>query len=149
MITFEERAILANERFTEGWTCAQAVLGGFCEDLLFDIEKAKALSSGFAGGMRYGETCGVVTAAIMVIGLWSAQQAGDEAEQKMLCYNTVSRFLQDFGEAQNGLNCRDIIGYDIRDSEERKRHPGQQASICPGVIRCGIRILADCMIQYQ
>jgi C_GCAxxG_C_C family probable redox protein len=111
------------------------ILSSYCEEFSLDISVAKAISCGFAGGMRCGETCGVITAAIMVIGLWSFQKHKDETEQKKLCFEIVSKFLNDFIKIQNCSKCKEIIGYDIRDVEERKKHPGQQRKICPLVIK--------------
>lgn len=144
MISIEERVKLAIARFEDGWTCSQVILSSYCEEFSLDTSVAKAISCGFAGGMRCGETCGVVTAAIMVIGLWSSYKYNNETEQKKHCFEITSKFINDFEKRQNYTKCKDIIGYDIRDVEERKKHPGQQRKICPLVLKNGIEILNDC-----
>jgi C_GCAxxG_C_C family probable redox protein len=143
MMLTEERIKIAIDRFEQGWTCSQAILSSYCEAYSLSVNTAKALSCGFAGGMRYGETCGVVTASIMIIGLWSFTKTDNETKQKKLCFDTVAKFMADFTERQNHINCRDILGYDIRNPEERKKHPGQQGKLCPQVLRNGIQVLED------
>jgi len=144
-LSVNKKIEVALDRFQNGWSCAQVVLCSFCEDYEMDIATAKSISCGFAGGMRCGETCGAVSAAIMVIGLWSFHIEKDFTKQQQLCFDTVSRFLAAFERKQNSCKCKDILGYDIRDTEERKKHPGRQRKICPQVIEDGIQILADCI----
>jgi C_GCAxxG_C_C family probable redox protein len=56
--------------FNEGFSCSQAVVSSFSEDLGFDKETARKISCGFGAGMaRTGNICGAVTGAMMVIGL--------------------------------------------------------------------------------
>jgi C_GCAxxG_C_C family probable redox protein len=141
----ENKINIAIVRFKAGWTCSQVVLGAYCEAYSLNTDTAKAISCGFAGGMRCGETCGAVTAAIMVIGLWSAKVCPDETEQKKLCFETVSKFLNEFQNRRSDMKCRDILGYDIRDNEARKKYPGQQGKVCPQVIENSIRALETCM----
>ena len=147
-ISINDKINIALDRFEEGWTCSQVVLCSFNEDYSLDTNIAKAISCGFAGGMRCGETCGVIPAAIMIIGLWSLQQEEDIVKQKKLCFDTVSKFMHDFEKMQGKVKCRDILGYDIRNPEERKKYPGQQSKVCPQVIKDCIKVLA-CCINYK
>ncbi|MHC4258915.1 MAG: C-GCAxxG-C-C family protein, partial [Planctomycetota bacterium] len=55
--------------FKEGLNCSQAVFSVYSEQMGLDNKTAAKIASGFGGGMRMGETCGVVTGAFMVIGL--------------------------------------------------------------------------------
>ena len=58
----------AEALFLEGYNCAQAVFGAFCEDFGLDFETAMKLSSGFGGGMGHTKnTCGAITGAVMAL----------------------------------------------------------------------------------
>ena len=46
----------AKALFLDGYNCAQAVFGAFCEELGFDFDTAMKLSSGFGGGDRIQAT---------------------------------------------------------------------------------------------
>ena len=60
----------AIECFYSGYSCSQAVLSAYCEDLGLDKETAMKISCGFGAGMaRLGATCGAVTGAYIAIGL--------------------------------------------------------------------------------
>jgi len=141
----DDKTKTAITRFEEGWTCSQVILCSFNEDFPIDINTAKAISCGFAGGMRCGEICGAISAAIMVIGLWSFHVEANEMKQKSLCFDTVSKFNESFDKRYSSMMCRDILGYDIRDLEERKKFPGQQRRVCPPIIKAIIEILMDCI----
>ena len=60
----------AAELFIEGYNCAQAVFGAFCDVTGFDEKTAMKISSSFGGGMgRLREVCGACTGAFMVAGI--------------------------------------------------------------------------------
>lgn len=67
--------------FNEGFSCSQAVVSSFSEDLGLHKETARTISCGFGAGMaRTGNVCGAVTGAMMVIGLkYGKTSAGDDA----------------------------------------------------------------------
>ncbi len=73
--------------FNQGFSCSQAVVSSFSEDLGLDRETARKLSSGFGAGTgRSGNISGAVTGAIMVIGLkYGKGTIGDDAAKKRLC----------------------------------------------------------------
>jgi C_GCAxxG_C_C family probable redox protein len=115
------RAEEAKKQFEKGFSCAPAVLSTYSEQL--GLEKALALkiACGFGGGIgRMGRTCGAVTGALMVIGLKHGQvNLADEESQKRT-YTLVKEFVDKFTTLHGSIECRELIGYDLSNSDERK-----------------------------
>jgi len=60
------------EAFREDKNCSQAVLLGFADRFSIREEHALSIASGFGAGMgRLQKTCGAVSGAYMVIGLYA------------------------------------------------------------------------------
>jgi C_GCAxxG_C_C family probable redox protein len=68
--------------FMQGYNCAQSVLMACARRYGLDDRTAMRMASAFGGGMTVGLTCGVVTGALMAIGLKHAKtDLGDERPQ--------------------------------------------------------------------
>ena len=52
----------------QGFNCSQSVLGALSDFTGLDDCTAKAISSGFGGGVRCGEVCGAVAGGAMALG---------------------------------------------------------------------------------
>ncbi len=130
--------------FRQGFSSSQAVISSFSDDLGLDRETARRVSCGFGSGMaRTGNICGAVTGAMMVIGLkYGKATAGDDAAKERT-YALVQEFITKF-EAKNGsIRCTELLGYDLRDPEQRKQAhaSGTVATKCPGFARDAAEIL--------
>jgi C_GCAxxG_C_C family probable redox protein len=77
-------------------------------------ETAVQIGAGFAGGMRMAETCGAVTGAIMVLGLYRATAESTTAERREPVYQAMGQFFAEFERRNRTLICRDLLGCDIR-----------------------------------
>ena len=130
--------------FNEGFSCSQAVISSFSEDLGLDRETARKISCGFGAGMaRSGNICGAVTGAIMVIGLkYGKGTAGDDAAKERT-YGLVQEFIMKFRAKNGSINCTELLGYDLRDPEQRKQAhaSGVVAIKCPEFSRNATEIL--------
>jgi C_GCAxxG_C_C family probable redox protein len=130
--------------FNEGFSCSQSVVSSFSEDLGLDQETARKLSCGFGAGMaRSGNTCGAVTGAIIVIGLkYGKGTAGDDAAKEKT-YALVQEFMAKFKAKNGSINCTELLGYDLRDPEQRKQAhiSGTVARKCPQLSRDAAEIL--------
>ncbi len=62
-----DRVETALSRFQEGFSCSQAILSTYGEEVGLARSLGLKLAAGFGGGMA--ETCGAVTGAFMVVGL--------------------------------------------------------------------------------
>jgi len=130
--------------FNEGFSCSQAVLSSFSEDLGLDKETARKISCGFGAGMaRSGNICGAVTGAILVIGLkYGKGTTGDDAAKERT-YALVQKFLKQFKAKNKSISCTELLGYDLRDPEQRKQaHVSKAvATKCPEFTRDAAVIL--------
>ena len=80
----------AGALFLEGYSCAQAVLGAYAPELGLDLPAAMRLASSFGGGMGgMRETCGAVTAMLMVAGLRDGYDAPGDLAAKTAHYARV------------------------------------------------------------
>jgi C_GCAxxG_C_C family probable redox protein len=119
------KAELARQYHGRGFGCAQAVLASFSQDYGLDEEAALRISTGFGSGMgRMCEVCGALTGAFMVIGLKHGKVATDGTKygpNTETTYRLVAEMAKKF-EARNGsIYCREIIGHDLSDPEEREK----------------------------
>jgi C_GCAxxG_C_C family probable redox protein len=71
-----------------------------------------SIATGFGGGLgANGLVCGAVAAGTMIIGL---QQKGKEKKE---VYQQVDAFLSDFRSRFGALNCRELLGVDLKTEE--------------------------------
>lgn len=136
----EEKAV---ELFANGYNCAQAVLGAFCEEAGLDLNTALKLSNGFGGGVRCGEICGAVSGAVMAIGLKCGFYTEDDFRQKDYCNKKSYEFIEKFKEANGSVLCRDLLGVDIHYPDDHSTPTAQEGhkSICPKMVASAVRVL--------
>ena len=132
--------------FKEGFSCSQAVLAAFSDELGLPRETALRISQGFGGGMaRMAETCGALTGGFMVIGSkhGRTKAADDAAKEKTyaLCLELVRRFRARHG----ALRCRELLGCDIGTPEGAKiaRDEKLHDDLCPQLVASAAEILED------
>jgi len=140
----EEKAV---ELFSSSYNCAQSVLGAFCEDLGFDLNIALKLACGFGGGgMRYKQTCGAVSGAMMVIGLKCGQYIKGDMESKKYCYKKIHEFIDKFKENNKSTKCRELLGIDKNDEIDKQDSQKMQnifKTICPEYVKNAVKILEN------
>ncbi len=104
----------ALELFRCGLNCAQSVVSVFAHDLKFNREQALHATAGFGGGMgRLQDTCGAVTGAFMVIGIFNAQKVSDNSELKEQSNLMIRGFCEKFEEKHLTTYCRSLLRCDI------------------------------------
>ena len=104
-----ERSDKARSLFVDdGYHCSQAVLAVFPEYI--DPNFALKITSCFGGGMRKGEVCGAVAAALMVLGIVYGYNDKNDLDNKRLSNKIASNFMDSFKNKFNSYLCRDIIG---------------------------------------
>ena len=106
------------------------------------------IGAGFAGGMRIAETCGAVTGAIMVLGLYRATAESTTAKRREPVYLAVKEFMDEFERRHRTLICRDLLGCDIRTQEgmQAAKERGLYKTVCPKMVQDAAEIL-ESMLQ--
>lgn len=120
------------------------MLSSFGEEYGLDRELALKVAGAFGGGMaRMGEQCGAVTGAFMVIGLkYGKTKAGDDGAREKT-YALVGEFVKRFKSRHGSIVCRELLGYDLSNVEERAvaRKKGLFTTLCPQFVRDAGEIL--------
>ncbi|MHC4620816.1 MAG: C-GCAxxG-C-C family protein [Planctomycetota bacterium] len=135
--------------FEHGFNCAQAVVGAYCEQFGLKLETALKLACGFGGGMRMGQTCGVVTGAFMVLGLKYGQSEAENRGAKEKTYELVRQFVEKFESRNGSIMCKELLGCDIStpDGMKTARDRDFFVSFCPRMIRDAGEILEQMLSE--
>jgi C_GCAxxG_C_C family probable redox protein len=134
---------------TQGYGCAQAVLASFSRDYGLSEENALRISTGFGSGMgRMCEVCGALTGAFMVIGLKHGKVLTDGSRygsDTETAYQLVADIAHRFKERNRSIYCRDIIGHDLNNPEEREEvvRLGLFSTTCGKCIRDAVELLEE------
>ncbi|MBI5593093.1 MAG: C_GCAxxG_C_C family protein [Deltaproteobacteria bacterium] len=148
--TLEQQLLLGRVQnlLVSGYSCAQSVFCPFAAQLHLSHEDAFRISAGFGGGMAFGEVCGAVTGAIMVIGLKSASWNADvkDTYAKERTYELCHEFMKTLKMRIGSLCCRDLIGFDLGKfgNEHHILNADRDLYVhCPGYVRSAAEILFD------
>lgn len=140
---------LAKDLFTQGYNCAQSVVGAFSDEMGLDFDLCLKLSSSFGGGMgRLREVCGTVSGMFMVAGVLYGYTNPNDKSGKIEHYNLIQSLAADFQKQNGTIICRELLGLpsgkdspvpEERSKEYYKRRPcvelvGQAAEIMDRLI---------------
>jgi C_GCAxxG_C_C family probable redox protein len=114
------RVETAVKMFEDGCACSQAVFGAFAPQFGVDDETAVRIATGFAGGMKMGDTCGAVTGALMVLGLARSDETCRTPDGRQAVGALAVECARRFRERRGALACRDLLGCDISTPEGRQ-----------------------------
>jgi C_GCAxxG_C_C family probable redox protein len=126
--------------------CNQAVLAPFGPDYGVSEELCIKLGLSYGGGMgRQGKTCGAVTGAYTVIGLWAADHAEDLPAKKKLATQKVQEFNQLFTKQYGHLDCKDLLGYNLSIAEEdaKVKELNLFDTVCPKLVGSAAELLEE------
>jgi len=130
--------------FKSGFSCSQAVLSSFSEELGLDRDTANSVACGFGGGIaRTGNICGAVAGAIMVIGMKHGMTRQDDNAAREKTYALVQQFIRDYTAKNGSISCPDLLGYDMADPVQFKEAGEKKvaARICPGLVEDAVIVL--------
>ena len=145
-------AEIAKQLFFKGYNCAQSVFCAFIDVTGFDIESSARMSSSFGGGLgRLRETCGVVSAAALVLGIVKGYDDPSDYDAKKRHYALVREFAERFKQIDTSINCRELLtlaGLDLESGGEPEQRSKEfyQKRPCPRLVYDAARIL-DEMLQ--
>lgn len=136
---------VAKEGYLGGFNCCQSIVIAFSDELGLERDLALKIASGFGGGLKQGEVCGVVTGAIMVIGLKYGYISPEDTINKEKVSELTMRFQEIFKEHFDSILCRDLLGYDVAIPEENKYAKENKISkqVCPKYVTGAVEILND------
>lgn len=141
------RSELADEKFVEGYNCAQSVLFSFCKDFGLEAEIALKLSCGFGGGMgRMGEVCGAVSGGILVLGLKLGRGEKDGRLQTDIAYARIREFMNRFSAKHGSCHCRELLaGCDLATPEGQAYFKDNECFnlICRPCVRDAVAIIEE------
>ena len=100
----------AAQLFLQGYNCAQAMMGAYCDVTGLTPDFAARMASSFGGGMgRMREVCGAVSGMLMVVGLlYGYEIPGDDVSKKEH-YHRVQHLAGKFREEAGSIVCREIL----------------------------------------
>lgn len=132
--------------FNEGFSCSQAILSTFGEELNLDKNTAMKIADGFGGGMgRMALTCGAVTGAFMVIGVKYGRISADDREAKQKTTQLVRKFTKKFKEKNKTIVCKELMECDISTEEGFKQAKEHNliSTLCPKFVADAVEILEE------
>jgi|WetSurSiteA1Bulk_404760.scaffolds.fasta_scaffold130986_1 C_GCAxxG_C_C family probable redox protein len=148
-IIMNPKAEKAINSFRSGLNCSQSVLNAYADEMKVDNEFALSVSCGFGGGMgRLQETCGAVTGAFMVFGVYNWKKFNDNKDRKEKTYAMIQRFSKKFKSVHTVMDCKTLIGVDLNTDEGQKyvAENNLHEKVCERCIADAIAIV-DEMIQ--
>jgi C_GCAxxG_C_C family probable redox protein len=108
----------AGKLFRKGFNCAQSVLAAHSDKTGFDVTDSLKIATGFGAGMAMlQKTCGAVSGAYMAIGAKYGRINPDDESARDKTYSMIEKFNQRFIELHGSLDCRELIGVDLKTPE--------------------------------
>ena len=103
-------AELAKQLFFKGYNCAQSVFCAFTDVTGYDIDTSARMASSFGAGLgRLRETCGVVSAAALVLGIVKGYDDPADYQAKKNHYALVREYSDRFRAENASINCRELL----------------------------------------
>lgn len=140
-----EKVQMATAPENQSFNCSQKVFSAFCPEYGMDRELGLQVSAAMGGGLRIGETCGVLLAALMVVGLKYGVTDPFNVEGKARCDEEERKVSAGFLEMHGTIVCRDLLGIDtsIGNNRNTAKEMGLFNSICPGIVERTITLLEE------
>lgn len=133
----------AQDCFTQGFNCSQAVFSAYASQLGIDEEKSLKLASPFGGGVaRQGDVCGAVIGALLVLGL---ARGNATLAAKDETYRLAEEYIQRFREQHSTILCRELIGHDLSTPVglQNAREKNVFTTICPALVKDAAELIAE------
>ena len=95
--------------------------------------------------MCKGEVCGACTGALMVLGMKYGQFDLNDTASRAKGGAMAVKFLDEFEKRKGSYICRDLLGFDLRNEEDRNkaRSNGLFRTLCPEMVRTAAEILSE------
>ena len=148
-----DHARIAKELFIKGYNCAQAVFCAFTDVTGFDLDASARIASSFGGGMgRLRETCGVVSAAALVLGIVKGYDDPTDREAKKRHYELVREFADRFKERNGSIRCLELLSLaglraEVGGEPEERTEDFYRKRPCPALACDAARILDEMLLE--
>jgi C_GCAxxG_C_C family probable redox protein len=129
--------------FNSGYNCAQSVLLSFAKLLKIDAKTAGYVASGFGAGMgRLQGTCGAVTGAYMVFGLYDGEKSSDNTGNIESTYLKIQQFNNSFSQINGTTECRLLINCNLNTNEGKAifKEKNLKKRVCEKCIKDSINL---------
>ncbi|MBN2237338.1 MAG: C_GCAxxG_C_C family protein [Bacteroidales bacterium] len=146
----EEKQQLSVEHFKTGRNCAQSVLSVYADDFHLEKQVLLGLSSGFGAGMgRLQETCGAVTGAYMVLGLYNGSIHSNNGLLKEASYEMIQKFTTQFKEEFGTTKCKLLLDCDLNTDEGQIQFEEEKLGelICQKCISTSVKLIESLINQ--
>lgn len=143
-----ERCTYARDCHSSGLSCAESVMAAFTEETGLTEEQSIAICSGFGFGLRYGGACGVVCAAIMVLGMCHPHTRENGAEGKRRAGELTMEFERRFRERFGYLDCRELKANPTGEGTEMAKLLNT-TSHCRTMVVSGTELLHDFLEELK
>jgi C_GCAxxG_C_C family probable redox protein len=135
---------IAADYFNSGFNCSESVLLSIAKVKKIKNKYIPKVASGFGGGLgRHGETCGVITGAVMAIGLkyGRSETEGKDREAKENIYKIVDGFIKSFEKEFKNTRCIDLIGCNMLTPEglQKIKDENIHVNICTKLVEFAAR----------
>jgi C_GCAxxG_C_C family probable redox protein len=147
-VTGMDAVAIARARFLDEhnqFGCAETTYivlkGAFGLDDPMDSSAAMALN----GGVAYsGGTCGAISGAALAVGMIAERRIADHREAKRVARELIARLMDEFAAEQGSVDCRELIGIDLRapGGHERFIASGAWRGGCVRRVESAVRRLA-------
>ncbi len=143
----QEKAI---KLFNSGFNCSQSVLAAFSDNLKLDNNIALSIACGFGAGMgRLQGTCGAVTGAYMVFGLYNVNKSSDSTEKNEKTYQRIQNFDKKFTQINGTTECRLLINCDLntKEGKDEFKRKNLKNIVCEKCIKDSINLVEELLIH--
>jgi len=134
----------ATKHFKDGYNCSQSVLLTMAEYWKCKDELIPKVATAFGGGMaRCGSVCGALTGGLMAIGIKYGTNEPPMGKETR-AYELGETFYRRFEKQNGSVMCRELIGLDLSDTEQRKKAREEHVfeKKCTAFVKSAVEILA-------
>lgn len=118
----------------QGNNCCQSVCLAFADKLCIDEEVLFKISEGFGAGMgNLQGSCGALSAAVMIAGLYNSGGKDAVVRTKSETYKLVSQISNEFVNLAGSMCCKEIKGIET----------GHVLKSCDGCIETAVYIIKN------
>ncbi len=117
-------SLKAVELHSQGYNCAQSVIGSLCREKEFSI--LTKIGSSFGGGVGgQGQICGAVSALAILLGAYSGYDTPEKGQPKKDHTALVANACKQFSDISGSIVCSDLV-----------EKPGDKISKIPDGLTC-------------